>query len=279
MAVHLNPRHRTRRQHRSGTSASAQPASRPATGGSLPSATRRSDASFGHLAGGCGHEPDRAIGIPRQKPARLALDRVQALQGLIGAGSETIERLARGVTNALRETRAVLTLILQMGESTRRIEKIVDGLALVGQPASWSALRVPARRIVLRRSAHRHRANTRTPPAGACRPRWLQAATSHARSPVQTLSSMAPERETAAPHRRSIAGVASGPAGSTSASRPKMSLMTRAPLECWLMSPWKEASATGSISPYRPSRRRTASPTNPGLVTKSAPNEQRRFKR
>jgi methyl-accepting chemotaxis protein len=67
---------------------------------------------------------------------------------LIGAGSETIERLARGVTNALRETRAVLTLILQMGESTRRIEKIVDGLALVGQPASWSALRVPARRIV-----------------------------------------------------------------------------------------------------------------------------------
>lgn len=63
--------------------------------------------------------------------ARAAVDRVKTLQVLVGDGQETIERLAKGVTNSLQDTRAVLTLLTELGEKIRRIEKIVNGVALV----------------------------------------------------------------------------------------------------------------------------------------------------
>jgi methyl-accepting chemotaxis protein len=68
--------------------------------------------------------------IVAQGRARAALDRIEILQTLVMEGRETVQRLASGVGSALTETRAVITVLAGLGDITRKIEKIVDGLGL-----------------------------------------------------------------------------------------------------------------------------------------------------
>jgi methyl-accepting chemotaxis protein len=86
------------------------------------SAASQADVAMGQIEKGA---------VLAKERASVARDRVRALQAVVVDGKETIERLARGVTSALQETRGVITLVLGLGDTTRRIEKITDGLALV----------------------------------------------------------------------------------------------------------------------------------------------------
>jgi methyl-accepting chemotaxis protein len=63
--------------------------------------------------------------------ARQAGERVGALRALVGEARDVVGRLVKGVEGALQETRATGTLITSLAETTRRIERIVDGLSLV----------------------------------------------------------------------------------------------------------------------------------------------------
>jgi methyl-accepting chemotaxis protein len=72
---------------------------------------------------------ERAAMLAKER-ANTGQVRVRALQTLVAEGNTTIEKLAKGVTSALQKTREVQTLMMQIGETTRRIERVVDGLAL-----------------------------------------------------------------------------------------------------------------------------------------------------
>jgi methyl-accepting chemotaxis protein len=95
------------------------------------SATLQTDTAMGQI--------ERAAALAKER-ANTARERIGALQALVAEGKNTIEQLAKGVTNALQETREVLSLILQLGETTRRIEKAVDGLALVAVQINMLAI-------------------------------------------------------------------------------------------------------------------------------------------
>lgn len=91
-------------------------------------------------------EADTAMG-QIEKVAALAKDRardgagrVRDLQVLVGEAKETIERLSKGVATSLQETRAVITLLSELGDKVRRIEKIVNGLALVAVQINMLAI-------------------------------------------------------------------------------------------------------------------------------------------
>jgi methyl-accepting chemotaxis protein len=95
------------------------------------SATLQTDTAMGQI--------ERAAALAKER-ANTTQERVRALQTIVGEGKNTIEQLVKGVTSALQETREVSSLILQLGETTRRIEKTVDGLALAAVQVNMLAV-------------------------------------------------------------------------------------------------------------------------------------------
>ncbi|MEC4594693.1 MULTISPECIES: methyl-accepting chemotaxis protein [Nitrospirillum] len=63
--------------------------------------------------------------------AGQALDRIKGSQAMLAQGRATVGRLIQGVGRALAETRAVIDLVAALEETGRRMEKIVDGIAIV----------------------------------------------------------------------------------------------------------------------------------------------------
>jgi methyl-accepting chemotaxis protein len=95
------------------------------------SATLQTDTAMG--------QTERAAALAKER-ANTSRERIGVLQTLVAEGKNTIEQLTKGVTNTLQETREVLSLMLQLGETTRRIEKAVDGLALVAVQINMLAI-------------------------------------------------------------------------------------------------------------------------------------------
>lgn len=62
--------------------------------------------------------------------ASEALDRLDAIIGIVSDGSASLTMLVDGVGNAVSETRAVLDLLASLGDTARRVEKITDALGL-----------------------------------------------------------------------------------------------------------------------------------------------------
>jgi methyl-accepting chemotaxis protein len=95
------------------------------------SATLQTDTAMGQI--------ERAAALAKER-ANTTQERLGALQTVVTEGKNTIEQLVKGVTSALQETREVSSLILQLGETTRRIEKTVDGLALAAVQVNMLAV-------------------------------------------------------------------------------------------------------------------------------------------
>ena len=101
----------------------------------------RANSGCGHPAGQCGHGADRAgdccITRCGQHGRRAHRDsRRRTLQD----NRTATMRLAAGVGEALKETLAVIGLMSGLDESGRRIEKIVDGIALVAVQTNMLAV-------------------------------------------------------------------------------------------------------------------------------------------
>ena len=86
------------------------------------SATLQADTAMGQI------EKSAAAAMERAKQAN---ERVANLQSLIAEGRDIVRRLVDGVGNALQETRDIGKLMIGLADRTRRIERLVDGLALV----------------------------------------------------------------------------------------------------------------------------------------------------
>jgi methyl-accepting chemotaxis protein len=86
------------------------------------SATIEADTAMGQI------ETSAAAALQR---ANQANERIAALQTLMEEGRDVVERLMQGVDGALQETRAIGKAMVGLGETVRRIERIVDALALV----------------------------------------------------------------------------------------------------------------------------------------------------
>ncbi|WP_246332008.1 methyl-accepting chemotaxis protein [Sphingomonas chungangi] len=86
------------------------------------SATLQADTAMGQI------EKSAAAAMQR---AAEANERVTALQTLIDDGRDVVRRLVDGVATALQESREIGALMLGLADTTRRIERLVDGLALV----------------------------------------------------------------------------------------------------------------------------------------------------
>lgn len=65
-----------------------------------------------------------------EQTIRAADDRVQTLEGALRDGRTAVERLVAGMRNGFEDTKASATAIVQLGNVGRRIEKIVDAIAL-----------------------------------------------------------------------------------------------------------------------------------------------------
>lgn len=85
-------------------------------------ATLEADMAMGQIETSAASARDRA---------QQASERVAELQALIAEGRSVAESLMTGVDVALQETRANGQLMVGLAETTRQIERIVDGLALV----------------------------------------------------------------------------------------------------------------------------------------------------
>ncbi|MEE1655504.1 methyl-accepting chemotaxis protein [Microvirga sp. CF3062] len=72
--------------------------------------------------------------------ATAAVERIGTLATDLESNRTTTMRLASGVEDGLRETRAVIGLMGGLDESSRRIEKIVDGIALVAVQTNMLAV-------------------------------------------------------------------------------------------------------------------------------------------
>src|SRR5918993_580472 len=66
-----------------------------------------------------------------QDAASSAIERIEALAADLQDNRTATTRLASGVEEGLRETQAVIGLMSGLDEAGRRLEKIVDGIALV----------------------------------------------------------------------------------------------------------------------------------------------------
>lgn len=86
------------------------------------SATLQADTAMGQI------ERSAAAAMRR---AEAANERVATLQSLIEEGRDVVRRLVDGVAAALQESREIGTLMQGLADTTRRIERLVDGLALV----------------------------------------------------------------------------------------------------------------------------------------------------
>jgi methyl-accepting chemotaxis protein len=72
--------------------------------------------------------------------AKASLERVTGIAGILQANRNSVGQLAGNAEHALRETRSVITLIGGLEETALRIEKIVDGIALVAVQTNMLAV-------------------------------------------------------------------------------------------------------------------------------------------
>lgn len=86
------------------------------------SATLQADTAIGQI--------EKSVAAAMEQ-AKQAAGRVANLQRLIAEGRDIVRRLVDGVGNALQETREIGKLMLGLADRTRRIDRLVDGLALV----------------------------------------------------------------------------------------------------------------------------------------------------
>jgi len=82
---------------------------------------------------------ERATGASRDV-AGTAAQRIDALAADLQTNRDATARLAAGAEQALKETRTVLELMSGLDESSRRIEKIVDSIAVVAIQTNMLAL-------------------------------------------------------------------------------------------------------------------------------------------
>ncbi len=75
-----------------------------------------------------------------EERARAASERLGALVLSVGDGQDGLATLVAGVIAAAAETRAVIDLLSGIGDISRRIEKIADGLALVALQTNMLAV-------------------------------------------------------------------------------------------------------------------------------------------
>ncbi len=82
---------------------------------------------------------ERATSASREV-AETAVQRIESLAGAFQENRSATMRLARGVEGGLKETRAVIDMMSGLDESGRRIEKIVDSIALVAVQTNMLAV-------------------------------------------------------------------------------------------------------------------------------------------
>ena len=75
-----------------------------------------------------------------QRNAKLADERVRNLSTSLKAGGDTVEKLVAGVAEALLDTRASVATIKRLEGVGRKIEKIIDAIALVAVQISMLAV-------------------------------------------------------------------------------------------------------------------------------------------
>jgi methyl-accepting chemotaxis protein len=75
-----------------------------------------------------------------QKNSRLAEERVASIEAAILSGSKSMESLIGGVGDALHSTRASVATIKRLEKVGRRIEKIVEAIALIAVQTSMLAV-------------------------------------------------------------------------------------------------------------------------------------------
>jgi methyl-accepting chemotaxis protein len=75
-----------------------------------------------------------------RKSGSTADERVQALDAALKEGRKAVERLVGGITGALKDTQASVATIKRLESVGRRIEKIVDAIALVAVQTSMLAV-------------------------------------------------------------------------------------------------------------------------------------------
>ncbi|KLK90492.1 chemotaxis protein [Microvirga vignae] len=94
-------------------------------------ATQQANVAMGQI--------ERATSVSRDV-ADASVERIQALASAIQENRSATMRLAAGVEGGLKETRAVIELMSGLDESGRRIEKIVDSIALVAVQTNMLAV-------------------------------------------------------------------------------------------------------------------------------------------
>jgi len=75
-----------------------------------------------------------------QQNSKLADERVRSLGGALKAGAQSVGTLVAGVSDALQDTRSSLATIKQLESVGRKIEKIVEAIALVAVQISMLAV-------------------------------------------------------------------------------------------------------------------------------------------
>jgi methyl-accepting chemotaxis protein len=75
-----------------------------------------------------------------QRNTQEASERVKTIEGALGESRRSVEKLMTGVGDTLKETRASVTTIGKLEAVGRRIEKIVDAIALIAVQTSMLAV-------------------------------------------------------------------------------------------------------------------------------------------
>ncbi len=94
-------------------------------------ATQEANAAMGQI--------EKSAELVRSR-AVSAAELIDAIVANLDKGRVTIERLTKGVADALGEVRAVIVLLAALADSGRGIEKITDGLALVSVQTNMLAV-------------------------------------------------------------------------------------------------------------------------------------------
>jgi methyl-accepting chemotaxis protein len=99
----------------------------------------RQQASSTHLTSTAIARIEASAGVVRDR-AVTAQEQIHEMEGSFKAGRTTVERLMQGVTVAAESTRTTLTIIGKLEATGRRIEKIVDAIALVAVQTTMLAV-------------------------------------------------------------------------------------------------------------------------------------------
>jgi methyl-accepting chemotaxis protein len=99
----------------------------------------RQQASSTHLTSAAIAQIEASAAIVRGRAVK-AEEQIREMEGSFKAGRATVERLMQGVTAAAASTRTSLTIIGKLEATGRRIEKIVDAIALVAVQTTMLAV-------------------------------------------------------------------------------------------------------------------------------------------